>query len=168
MLEVHRLGQEVQGDRGQRFDQRPHRLAGQPHRVQITHRADHVRRIGALLAPALDQTQLPAALQQPVEREPSQIAANQPGPKLHQNTVIKTRIVSFEAQGVFPVDPPRHHDRSLPIREPLHKLQDHDQHQQRRRDPRPAPRPERPDKISILEYDTSTNAGPASKAPRTK
>jgi hypothetical protein len=110
-----------------------------------------VRGVGALLAAGLDQPQFSAAFQQPVEGEPGKLVAGQPGQELRQHTVIKSRIIQLQAQGVLPVDPPRHRSHRLPVREPLHELQDRDQHQQRRRDPRPAPNPERPVKISILE-----------------
>lgn len=150
-LKVYRLGQEPRGDRGQRLRQCPHCFAGQLHRVQVTHCGDHVRGVRALFAPGLDQPELSAALQQPVEGEPGQIIADQPGPKFCQHTVIETRIIQLEAQRVFPVDPPRHRGHRLPIRQPLHELQNRDQHQQRRRDPRPAPHPERVNKIIILE-----------------
>jgi hypothetical protein len=79
---------------------------------------------------------------------------DQPRPKLRQNAVIETRITQLEVQGVFPLDPPSHCVRRLPVGEPFHETARLWPHQQRRRDPCPAPRREHRDEISILEYGT--------------
>ena len=93
-LEVHSLGQKRRGDSGKHFDQCPHGLAGQLHTVQIPHRGDHVRGIGPLLATGIDQPQLTATLEQPVESEPGQITADQSSPEFRQNTVIRSRATA--------------------------------------------------------------------------
>jgi hypothetical protein len=76
---------------------------------------------------------------------------DQPLPKPGQHRVIKPRISQLQAQGVLPVDPAPHRIRGLPISQILGELQDRDQRQLPRRDPRLAPHSKRRRELLIGE-----------------
>lgn len=65
------------------------------------HRSDHVGGIRTLLATGLDQPELAAPVQHPVEAQAREFVLDQPAAVLAQDAVVKAWVFQFEAEGVF-------------------------------------------------------------------
>jgi hypothetical protein len=123
--------------------------------------------IGALPAAAPDQAEAGQALQQRVQRQARQITGHQPGPELAQHAGIKARILQLQAERVLPGHPVADRLSGLPVGQVLRKLQDTGHHQLARRDPRPAPHPERAREPGIGIHLTQLIADPHRQVPLT-
>ena len=138
-------------DRGHRVQRGPEGFRHEFEPVQHADRGEHVRRVGALLSPGLEQAQRPAALQQLVEEELFGAARQQSVPEFAQHRKVKARIRQLEAQQILPVDARADRLRRLAICEVLPKLHDRHQRQPPRGQARVAPRREQGGKVLVLK-----------------
>ncbi len=106
-------------------------------------RPEHVRRVGARPPARLHQPLGREAFEQRVQREGRQIPRDEPGTELREHTGVEPGVVEIEAEGELPRHPVADRVRGLPVGQVLTELQHRDHHQLARRDPRPAPDPER-------------------------
>ncbi len=63
-----------------------------------------VRRVGALAASFLDQSEFPAPVQQGIQKELFESAHDQAGAILTEPGMVEAGIRQFQGQGVLPVD----------------------------------------------------------------
>jgi hypothetical protein len=117
--------------------------------VHRTHRREHMSGIGALPTSGLDYAEFGEPGQQQVQNLLFQSMIDQPLPEPGQHRVIEPRISQLQTQGVLPVDSTPYGVRGLPIGQVLSELQDRDQRQLCRRDPRLAPHPKRRSKLFV-------------------
>ena len=114
----------------------PQGLSDQFEPVEHLNRRQHMRRIGALTAPWLDQARLLERRQQRLEQHRLGTRSDEARAELAQDRRIETGVLQLQAEGVFPVDAPAHRVGGLAIRQPFRELEDRHQGELRRGDRR--------------------------------
>ena len=138
-------------DRGHRVQRGPEGFCHEFEPVQHADRGEHVRRVGALLAPGGEQAQRTAALQQLVQEQLFGAARQQAVPKFTQDRKVKPRIRQLETQQILPVDARADRLRRLAIGEVLPKLHDRHQRQPPRGQARLPPQRKQGSKVLVLK-----------------
>ena len=93
------------------------------------HGGQHVRAVGALLAPRLDQATRLEALEHAVQQQVLRLPGHQAGAELGQHAEVEAGVGQLEPERVLPVDPGAHGVGGLPVAEVLEELEDRDQGQ---------------------------------------
>ena len=97
--------------------------------MQVTHGAQHMRAVGALLAARLDQAARLETLEHGVQQQVLRLAGDKAGAELGQHAEVEPGIGELKPECVLPVDPGTHGVGGLPIAEMLEELEDRDQGQ---------------------------------------
>ncbi len=97
------------------------------------HGGQHLRAVGALLAPRLDQAACLEALQHPVQQEVLRPLSDEAGAELRKHAEVKARVGQLEAERILPVIARAHGIGSLPVARVLQELEHRDQRQPPRR-----------------------------------
>src|SRR3954462_12240626 len=98
------LAQPVRHDDGQVVERGAQRLGHQFEQVQIVHGGEHVRAVGALLAPRLDQVAFLEALEYPVQKQVLRLARDEASAELGEHAEVEAGIDQLEPERVFPID----------------------------------------------------------------
>ena len=114
------------GDLVQRGAQR---LGQQFDPVQVAHGGQHVRAVGALPAPRLEQPALARRVQDAAEQALPGPVLEQSAPELAQDAVVKARVGQLQREQVLPVDPATDRLGGLPVAQPLAELHEGDEGQ---------------------------------------
>ena len=119
---------------GERVQRVPQGLPDQLEPVEHLDRRQHMRRIGALPAPRLDQPRLLERRQQRLEQQRLGTLRDEAVAELAQDGGVEAGVVQRQAEGVLPVDAPAHRVGGLAIRQPFGELEDRRQGELRRGD----------------------------------
>ena len=92
--------------------------------------------VGALLAAGLDQPLGLEPLQHLVQQQELRLPSHQPRRKLGQDAEVEPWVSQLQSKGILPIDPPAHSVSGLAVAQVLEKLEDCDQRQSPRRQPR--------------------------------
>jgi hypothetical protein len=106
-----------------------HRLGHQLEQVQVVHGGEHVRAVGALLAPRLDQAACLEALEHAVQKQVLRPARDEARAELGKHAEVEAGIGQLEPERVFPIDASTHCVGRLPVAEMLEELEHRDERQ---------------------------------------
>ena len=106
-----------------------HRLGHQLEQVQVVHGGEHVRAVGALLAPRLDQAACLEALEHAIQRQVLCPTRDEARTKLGKHAEVKAGIGQLEPERVFPIDAGAHRVGRPPVAEMLEELEHRDKRQ---------------------------------------
>jgi len=118
--------QPVRRDRGHVVQRGAERFGQQFEQMQVVHGRQHVRAVGALLAPRLDQAAGFEALQHPVQQEVFRPLRDEAGAELRQHTEVEPWVRQLEPKRILPVDPGTHGIGGLLVAEALEELEHRD------------------------------------------
>jgi hypothetical protein len=101
--------------------------------VEVAHGGQHVRAVGALPAPGLQESSLARGVEHAGEQALAGLVLQQARPELAQDAVIEARVGQVQGEQVLPVDPCPYRLRGLPVGQVLPELHQRDQRQPPRR-----------------------------------
>ena len=114
-------------DDGDVVQRRAQRFGHELQAIEVADGSEHVRAVGALAPPRLEQSFLARRVQHPGQQPVHGRVAQQPIAELAQYAAIKAWVGQVKRQQVLPVDPSTHGFRCLPVAQPFAEL--HERHQ---------------------------------------
>ena len=154
------LGQPVGSGDGERVHGRAQSFGNHLQPAQLPHCRQHMRGVGAGLAPAAEEPLAPGRGENAVQHPLSGVRLNQPIPELREDGEVEARIIQPEPEGVLEVDPRADRFRGLPVGQPLDELNTSTSAR------RPGDQAGRPRDGNRSANSSSVNSGPSSSRTR--
>src|SRR4051812_36520222 len=121
--------QPVRSNSRGRIEGRPQRLGDKLQPIEGANSRQHMRGVGPLSPPGLEDAELSGDLEHPLQQALLRATSQKTISKLAEDTKVKARVRQLEAEQVLPVDPRPDRLSGLPITQALAELHQRDQGQ---------------------------------------